>query len=232
VFYIKNILVGNTISNECEKNLSSFGYNIIKLPEYRRLQPYVSTHADMLIFYDGKSIVTSREYYSENRELFDLLGVKIVLSDELIEKEYPNDILFNAVLTKDGVLFSKNKHTSKLIKSMAKLEINVNQGYTACSTCRVSDKAFMTADSGLYNAYMSNGIDCILVSKDDIYLPGYDCGFIGGASVVLDDKVCFFGDVKKHRDYEKMLEFVRKYDKDVISLSDEKLTDIGGAVVV
>jgi len=79
---------------------------------------------------------------------------------------------------------------------------------------------------------MSNGIDCILVSKDDIYLPGYDCGFIGGASVVLDDKVCFFGDVKKHRDYEKMLEFVRKYDKDVISLSDEKLTDIGGAVVV
>ena len=232
MFCIKNILVGNTISKECERTLSLLGYNVIKLPEYSRLQTYVSTHADMLIFCDGKSIVTSREYYNENRGLFDLLDVQIVLSDESIGKEYPNDILFNAVLTKYGVLFSKNDYTSKFIKSMAKYEVNVNQGYTACSTCKVNDKAFITTDSGLYNAYISNGIDCILVSKDDIYLPGYDCGFIGGASVVLDDKVCFFGDVKKHRDYEKILEFARKYDKDVISLSDEKMTDIGGAVVV
>jgi len=232
VFFIKNILVGNTISAKCEDALNSFGYNVVKLPRFNKLQEYVSNHADMLIFYDGERIITHNGYFEENKTLFASLGIEIVLSDERMEKAYPFDILFNAVLTKEGILFSKSEYTSELIKRRAKKIIEVKQGYTACSTCRVSDNAFITTDSGLYKAYLQCGIDSILVSKDDIVLPGYDCGFIGGASVVIGDLVCFFGDIKKYRDYGIIYDFVRKHDKDIFSLSDEKLTDVGGAVVV
>ena len=208
------------------------GCKVVKLPRYSLLQDAVASHADMLLFYDGKKIITHSGYYYENKTMFDNLNIEIVLSNEVMGKEYPNDILFNAVLTEDGTLFSKNDYTSNLIKNMSKKQINVRQGYTACSTCKVSSSFFMTTDEGLCRIYKENGINSILVKKDGIDLPGYDCGFIGGATVCLPEGVCFFGDAESHSDYNKILEFAQKAGKKIISLSDEKIMDIGGAVVI
>ena len=229
---MKRILVGEGISAKCEKSLEKMGYNVIKLPKFDRLQEGVAFHADMLIFSYEDSIITHAEYYKENRKILDLAGIRVKTTDEPVSKEYPKDILFNAVLTKDRILFSKNDSTSVLIKDLAEKTVNVRQGYTACSTCRVDDDNFITTDAGLYRTYNENGINALLVDKNDIFLPKYDCGFIGGCSVVLSDSVCFFGNIEEHRDYEMMKKFIQECGKRIISLSDEKLTDIGGAVVV
>ncbi len=232
VMYIKTVLVGNNITNKCENSLIQMGYRIVRLPEYSYLPKPVSSHADMLLFYDGKKIITHKGYYYENKDLFDTLGIEIELSDEFMGDVYPNDILFNAVLTSAGQLFSKSEYTSSLIKEKSKKLINVKQGYTACSTCKVSQFDFITTDEGLCRIYKENGINSLLVSKNGIYLPGYDCGFIGGATVVLPEGVCFFGDASYHSDYDKILDFADKAGKKIISLSDEKIMDIGGAVVI
>ena len=208
------------------------GYEVIKLPPFSRLAPGVSTHADMLMLFYKDTVVTHSAYYAENKNTFDLLGVKIVLSDEQMNAVYPFDILFNSVLTNEGVLFSNSKYTSEHIKNAAKRIVDVKQGYTACSTCRIDPAAFITSDIGLYRAYTENGIDSILVEKTGISLPGYDCGFIGGATVVLPEGVCFFGNAIMYPDFKKVSCFAEKYGKKIISLSDEKLTDIGGAVVL
>ena len=229
---IKTVLVGNNITNKCENSLTQMGYRIVKLPEYSYLQKAVSNHADMLLFYDGNRIITHKGYYYENKSLFDGLDKEIVLSDEPIGAEYPNDILFNAVLTERGQLFSKTDYTSILIKEMSKRNINVKQGYTACSTCKVSPSDYITTDEGLWRAYTENGINTLIVSKEGIILPGYDCGFIGGATVCLPEGVCFFGNALLHPDYEKITEFADKAGKKIISLSEEKIMDIGGAVVI
>ncbi len=229
----KKILVGKTITPSCKNALEKMGYDVVLLPPFSKMQKGVSTHADMLLFYDGKKIITSNEYWRENKNLFDFLDVETITTNEPMEKEYPNDILFNAVLTSDKILFSKNAYTSFYIKSIAKKQVNVNQGYTACSTCRVSDKAFITTDVGLHKAYIDNGIGSILISNEGIDLPGYSsCGFIGGATVVLDEYVCFFGKIENHPEYTKIKSFVEANNKKVHSLSQEKLTDIGGAVVL
>ena len=208
------------------------GYTVIKMPSFERLPKAVSTHIDMLMFYDGEKIITHREYYEKNKSIFNSLNIETLTTDEYISNEYPNDILFNAVLTKDGFLFSKTNKTSKLIKDRAKVLVNVRQGYTSCSTCRVSDKAFITTDRGLYDAYIKNDIDSLFVESEGIFLPGYNCGFIGGASVTIEEFVCFFGDIRERKDYRKIRSFVEKYGKKVLSLSNEKLTDIGGGIVV
>ena len=208
------------------------GYEIVKMPSFDKLQQGVSTHVDMLLFFDGDSIVTHVDYYNENKGIFDSLGVNVITTDECVEKAYPNDILFNCILTNNKVLFAKKDCASRLIRERVERIVDVKQGYTACSTCRVSDDAFITTDMGLYKAYTANNIDCLLVEKEGISLPGYDCGFVGGASVVLDDSVCFFGDVTEHKDYKNIVSFVEKYGKKVVSLSNEKLTDIGGSVVL
>ncbi len=229
---MKKILVGNTVSEKCENTLKKMGYVIVKLPPFEKLQSCVASHADMLIFFDGNKIITHIDYYSINKKIFDSLGIEIQTTDEAVSNMYPKDILFNAVLTKNKVLFSKTASTSKYISNLAEKKVNVKQGYTACSTCRVTDNAFITTDKGLYDAYTANGIDALPVEKEGIDLPGYDCGFIGGASAVLDDFVCFFGDIKEHTDYIKINSFIEKHGKKAVSLSDEKLTDVGGAVVI
>ena len=96
----------------------------------------------------------------------------------------------------------------------------------------MSKNAFITSDEGLFKVYKSNGIDTILVTKNGINLPEYDCGFIGGASAVLGDFVCFFGAVSAHPDYEKIADFVSKHGKKIVELSDEILTDIGGCIAL
>ena len=212
--------------------LKKMGYEPIILPSFHKLQKGVSSHADMLCFKLYETLLVHSEYYNLNRQIFDSLNVKIQTTDEYIAEDYPNDVLFNAVLTSENVLYARSDSVSKYIKDACSKIVSVKQGYTACSTCKVSDNAFITTDEGLYKTYKNNGIDCLLVGKKDIELKGYDCGFIGGASLVIDDLVCFFGDVSKHGDCKKIVDFISKHGKETISLSGEKMTDVGGCVVL
>lgn len=229
---MNTVLVGNTLSEKCRTVLENMGYSVILLPPFAKLGEGVNTHADMLLFYDGQKLILHKDYYNENKALFNALNVELLLSDEAIGNKYPDDVRFNAVLTNDGVLFAKTGAVSQHIESMAKKTVWVKQGYTACSTCRVADKGFITSDAGLYKAYTDNGIDALKVSTNNISIPGFNCGFIGGASLVVSDSVCFFGDIGGHPDYNAIVDFASKYGKKVHSLSDEKLTDIGGGVVI
>ncbi len=229
---MSKILVGEGISRKCENSLKEMGYTVIKLPGFDRLQNGVASHVDMLVFFYDGVLYTHEEYYKKNKNIFDLTEKNVKTTDEPVLKEYPKDILFNAVLTENNTLFSKVNSTSKLITDLAEKIVDVKQGYTACSTCRVDENDFITTDAGLHKAYTDNGINSILVEKKDILLPEYDCGFIGGCSVVLAESVCFFGSIEEHRDYKSIKRFIEKCGKKVISLSDEKLIDIGGAVVV
>ncbi len=227
---MKQILVGQNIPRKCRDSLEKMGYNTVLLPPFSRLQKGVSTHADMLVFKGKNGLFVHVDYYLENKELFDSLGVKIIKSDENIDSDYPHDILFNAVVSGD-TLFSNTDYTSKFIKAETKTHIRVKQGYTACSTCRVTENAFITADEGLYNAYRQNGVDALLIEKGHVLLPFYDCGFIGGASVRLENTLCFFGKIEDHPSYCSMVNFAKKYKIELKSLSDEALVDIGGGIL-
>lgn len=226
------VLVGNNIPTECREYFEQKGDRVILLPPFDRLQKGVRTHADMLVFYDGKKLLTHRDYYISNKALFDSVGVEMITTDEPISDVYPDDVLFNAVLTQERILYSKTDFTSTFIKDKSFKQVSVKQGYTACSTCRVTDDAFITTDTGLYRAYTEGGIECLLVSKEDIILEGYGCGFIGGATAVDSENVYFFGDAIKHSDYAQMKAFIEKHGKKIVSLGCSKLTDIGGAVII
>ena len=147
---MKTVLVSRGLSDDCRAFLEGMGYRIVLLPPFERLQKAVSSHADMLVFFDRGRLITHADYYNENREIFDGLSCSVELSGEPFSAEYPRDVLFNAVLTKSRVLFSRTEYTSSLITRRATETVKVKQGYTACSTCRVTDNAFITSDEGLF----------------------------------------------------------------------------------
>ena len=124
-----------------------------------------------------------------------------------------------------------DKAVLKLCESLEIETINVNQGYTRCSTLVINDRAAITSDISIKNALESNGAEVLLISPGNIFLDGFDYGFIGGAGVSFDGKTVFFGNVKKHPDYEKIRGFCKKYNSKLEILCEHiPLTDIGGAV--
>ena len=125
--------------------------------------------------------------------------------------------------------------TSAKIKELAneRTVINVNQGYTKCSVCAVSDKAFITDDKSIYKALKNAEYDVLEVEKGSVALDGYDYGFIGGACCKISkDVLAFFGNAKAHKCYEDIKAFCKNYNVDLLSLDNKRLCDIGSFIPI
>ncbi len=219
--------------------LGELGFEIISLPRADHLAEPVSAHPDMLIFMGLGGLFCHNIYYHSNKEIIDVLakktGLELVLSNEQTSAEYPYDVLFNCVLLGDKLLCNVNT-VSKLILERAKLQgleiIHTNQGYTKCSVCKVDNNAIITSDKSIYKACATRVVDVLLVSPDGVELDGYSCGFIGGASGNDGKNIYFCGNISLHPDGEKIVEFCKSHGKNVISLSDEALYDVGSILFI
>lgn len=200
------------------------------LPPFARLQSGVASHADMLLFPTDGGLIVHGEYFEANKALFD--GVNVITAEGKAAPDYPNDILLNALDAGERRLLSLTERTDGRIKALYTTHIRVRQGYTRCSCAKVGN-GFITSDRGIYAALRSNDVPSLLIRPGYVRLPGYDTGFIGGASVWLSGaETAFFGDVTRHPDYAEMAAFAQDMGAALVPLSDGELTDIGGAVEV
>ena len=106
--------------------------------------------------------------------------------------------------------------------------INVKQGYTKCSIAVIDHKAVITSDYPIYRKLITLGIDVLLIESGYIRLDGYPYGFIGGTCGNLSgETIAFSGKFLNHPDRLKISNFLEKYSKKVLWLTDEIVTDIG-----
>lgn len=221
------ILAGKGLPEKCADRLRKSGYEVIILPAFDPLGFPESTHADMLLYQlPGSSLLLHGEYYRENRSFFDSLGVNTVTDERKISPRYPENILFNAFEYK-GILYGKRDCLSVKLTSYYNNTVNLKQGYAKCS-CAIHKNCLITADRLISEAIPGS----LLISPGEIDIDRYQTGFIGGASLSLPDGLAFFGDIEKHPDGEKILEYCRENRTEVISLSKERLFDCGGAVII
>ena len=151
---------------------------------------------------------------------------------EAFGKKYPHDVLFNGFALGNR-LFCNTAAFSRTVQAFAKENgmeiIHVRQGYAKCSTLVLHDKQIITADRGIAAA-VAPYADVLCIRKGDVALPPYDYGFIGGASFVLGQSVCFFGDLDTHADAAQIKTCIENNGYKAVSLSDEPLCDCGGAI--
>ncbi len=202
--------------------LCGMGFSLVYLPPDSSLPKPVSSHADMLLFEN----VVQRDYYEKNKRLFD--GCDIVLAEERFGNEYPKDILLNAFAV-GNTLFGRLEYLSDQVKKLYPKAINLRQGYAKCSTLLFSNNA-ITADRGIADALTEYGIDTLLITPGHILLPGYNYGFIGGASLVYENKIVFFGNIEAHPDHLKIKSFINNKGYEMLFDPSVPLTDLGGAV--
>ena len=217
------------------RSLEALGSEILFVPSDPRLSAPVSAHADMRLFILGKKIFISESSKNELAHITERLskeGFETVLSSSLPSEKYPHDIAFNC-LAVGNILMGNLKYTATEILEEAKrlgmTAVPVKQGYTKCSTVVLDQRSVITADSSIYDACLSHGIDCLLIEnkEGDVSLAPYPYGFLGGASGVMGNTVCFCGDIELHSQYEKIKAFCESKGKAVLSLGTERLSDIG-----
>ena len=225
--------VNEALPCEVREVLGRYG-ECVSLPPFEKLLHPVSGHPDMLMAKIGDALFIHREYEAGQRILTDL-GVPFFLSEKAVGHTYPDDIALNC-FSASRCLFGKISAISDEVKSFAAREgltlKNVAQGYAKCSSA-VIEKVLVTADRGICAAANVEGLKTMLISPGRIGIEVYDTGFIGGASVTLNENtIGFFGSLASHPEGEGIRAFFEKNGIEVVELSDGALFDYGGAVRV
>ena len=223
------VLIDPRVSEACERTLMSLGVSVKRLPLSSDLDEPVSGHPDLLVakLPQGELLLTQR-YYEANRAFFDGLGHPLRLTEEAFAPQYPRDVLFDALAVKD-TLYGREGAVSQVLRKEYRRFVSVKQGYARCSVAMLSDHAAVTADRGLTEALRRDGVRVLAIRPGHIALPGYDCGFIGGAGGRLDERTyVFFGDLASHPDGEAIRRFAEEQKISAVSLSDEPICDRGG----
>lgn len=193
------------------------------IPSYlcEKLQTPVSAHPDMTLTQIDDIFVCcpeSFDYYS------NLLGKCVISGGTELSSHYPYDIAYNVLIYKN-LAFGKADYIDSIVKEELKKRnielINVNQGYSKCSSA-VCKEGIITADDSIYKACCENGVNALKITLGYVELAGYDYGFIGGASGIIDGVLTFFGDIRKHPDCLKIKEFC-----EFNFIPDFPLTDVG-----
>ena len=225
-------------SDACCRFTKETGIDTVPLKEYGKIPQTVSSHADMLINIIEGNVFCYGDYYEENKDIFGVAeqrGYKIIKCTPPISKEYPYDIGLNALVMGKRI-FGKVKYLSAELKEYAEGAgyrlINVNQGYAACSTLVLDDNNAVTADTSIKKALEREGIRVTLIGEGSIALPGYNYGFIGGASLVINGKIYVFGNAKMLTDYGKIKAHADSLMMDIISISSGDVVDFGGGRVI
>ncbi|MEG0249237.1 MAG: hypothetical protein RR561_02245 [Peptostreptococcus sp.] len=237
---------------ECRKNIEKLGIRLINSYKNENVYEAINGHVDINIFQLGKNVFVSPESYEYYREEFMKVGlidrINLLKGRKKLDRKYPKDIAYNMCFTGryaigsleniDITILNFLEETVKFSKVNDKKNnneieiIDINQGYANCSICQIDENSVITSDKGISKELKKKNIDVLEISQGNIDLFDFDYGFIGGASASIDDRVCFFGDIIKHPDYSSIKEFVESKNKKILSLSNQKLIDYGGLIII
>ena len=212
------------ISCDVPKSLSSLLPPHIVTSPADTLPRAVAAHPDMLLHAAPKKIIASPSAYSYIKNS--------ICGNTDLKPCYPLDIAYNCFYINKTLICKKEYTDSIILDYYTRIGfdiIGVKQGYTACSTLKISDSAVITADRGIYDAVLHAGGKALLIASGHITLKGYSEGFIGGAGgIIKKGVVALFGNIESHPDCKKMTQFAKDNKTELISLSDMPLSDFGG----
>jgi hypothetical protein len=218
----RNLIIDERIRKEEYECLKEF-FNVQKLPLSKDVYDEISGHSDIFYCQLNNEVICAPNSNIKNQNFKK--GYRKV------EKEYPNDVLYNACQI--GKYIIGSKYTDKSIP----VDIQVSQGYTKCSIVVTSEKSCITTDEWIAKKLILYGIDALYMSENNInLLDRYSNispikGFIGGATLVFDNKLFLFGDVDNLSNKQKFMKHINKYNLELVHFNGLDIFDYGGGVI-
>ncbi len=227
-------VISQEVSKEERFALQQAVGEVILFPPDRNISESVRCHPDMIFaVLDGK-LFLSREYYLTNTAIVDKIarfgGFDVAPMEGKRGAEYPLDVGFNAAVGRDFIICRVDVVCPSLLnyaKSRGYRIIPVKQGYAGCS-CIVTDAAVLTFDLGIAAALKKHKIPVLPLHNGGIMLPGYNCGFLGGAGGFSEGTVYLLGNAETLPCYADLRQFADKNKYKIVSLANNAVTDYGG----
>ncbi len=215
-------------------NLSAMGFKIIPIPLTNRTAEPISGHPDIQLFIHGRNAFVHPsappDFISSIAEY-----CKVTICKTELTAAYPGDVAYNVLCT-GNIALHRADSTEPSIKQYFPDNninlINTNQGYTRCSTLIVDDKSIITADRSIHKSGIDAGIHSLLIEPGYIDLPGYDYGFIGGASGNYDNKILLTGRIDHHPDFIRISDFIEMRGIELKILSENRAVDTGSILII
>ena len=220
---MKDLIIDERIRKIEYEYLSRY-FNIIKLPLSEDVYEEISGHSD--IFYCK---INDKIICAPNAKI---IKKEFIIGKSFVKNKYPLDIPYNCCQIGDIVVGSK--YTDRTID----VDILVKQGYTKCSIAVTSDNSCITTDEKISKKLIEKGIDALYIKEENIRLLKKDgnisekVGFIGGATLVFDDKFVLFGDIEKLENKEAIKKHLKKYNLELIDFKGEEIIDYGSGIVM
>ena len=233
------VIIGEKYCNILQNGIKSLGINAVFMPDNPYVDDRLSGHADLSVLHLGGNRLLLAPYLkrsSFSQQLEDR-GFDIRFADIEQSALYPNDAQMNVCILGDKVIYNPKTVPDTIVKYLTiengAIQISSRQGYSRCSVCVVNDNAIITADEGICRSAKAHGIDVLKIMPGYIDLPGFDYGFVGGASFKISDtKLAFTGGLDRHPDAEQIIEFTSLHDVDIVYITDKPAFDIGGAIPI
>ena len=231
---MKIAIISPDTSEAIRRNLQKLDLEPMEIPRCSSVERPISGHPDIQIFIHEKSVFCHHEI---EISFLKRIGkyARIIICESRIGEPYPLNIPYNIACT-GLIAFHKRSHTdSRVAEYLASRKIpivNVNQGFAKCATLIIDENHIITADRSIHRAAVENEITSLLIESGDIELPGYQYGFIGGATGTLSDAILFTGKISNHRDYRRICEGIEERGKQIIYLSEENAVDLGTIFVI
>ena len=191
-------------------------------------------HTDLFLLNTGNNLIIIDESQKENIVNFLTIGYTVRIISQRVSSPYPSDSILNCVFLNDKLICNKAVVCEEVLNIAENLNykiIDVKQGYSKCSICVLNDNAIITDDESIYKSTQLNQIDSLLISKGSVQLKGFDYGFIGGCTGLIDkNKLLFNGDINYHKDCNKILDFLSKHSIKPEIIENKPLTDIGSII--
>lgn len=234
--HVAAMLVSGEIPDEMACLLEKEVKVIVRTKDIRELPAPVRSHPDMQMMMPGEGVIVhAPDICPELAGQLKDIGFLMIRGKSTPGGSYPLDIPYNvAVVGRHAFLntrFADETVINWLVKT-GKTITHVNQGYAKCSVCILNEEAVITSDPGICRAARERGIDVLLIPPQrHIYLPGYDYGFIGGATgLISENELAFCGDFSRLDSAEEILYFLEKHGITPVSLGQGEVRDLGSLV--
>ncbi len=216
-------------------SLKSLNIRVLTVPQYNELPIPEQFHADISLLHLGRNFFAVPENSEKLILKLKNMGAEVIPVQKL-GTEYPHNTRLNFLLV-GNIVIGNTKYMDNNLKQYFYNNnikpVHVNQGYARCSTAVINENSFITSDKGISTILSKIGYSVLEIMPGYIDMPGYNYGFIGGCTGLIDKNLlAFTGDIKKHPNYLEINDFLKSNNTEYICLSSQKLIDIGGIIPI
>lgn len=172
--------------------LSSLGFILVPSDRVPTLYEAVDGHPDLQFINVRGTLIAYRDLHKDKKALLEDLGACLTLGKSSLALPYPQNVPYNALLSPDLFIHRLDATDPLLMKKINDLKsrgevrlVDVRQGYSRCSCAYVGNDSYVTEDEAMAKSLMNLGKKVFYQKHSNVYLKGFDYGFIGGALSLL-----------------------------------------------